>query len=158
MARAWVRRCVGKRDLTRFLGLEACGRRRSGREAGAEDSGQERRLHVWRVGGGRGMRRAGVFRRRSETPRSGCIVKGEFEPTKPHVNVGTIGHVDHGKTTLTAAITRLQAAKGLADFVSFEKSTRLVTAVFASIEPSCFAWKRPVCVRAARAVRSVECS
>jgi elongation factor Tu len=38
--------------------------------------------------------------------------------TKPHVNVGTIGHVDHGKTTLTAAITRIQAAKGLADFVS----------------------------------------
>jgi small GTP-binding protein len=40
--------------------------------------------------------------------------------TKPHVNVGTIGHVDHGKTTLTAAITRIQAAKGLADFVAFD--------------------------------------
>ncbi|HET6763999.1 MAG TPA: elongation factor Tu, partial [Longimicrobiaceae bacterium] len=42
------------------------------------------------------------------------------ERNKPHVNVGTIGHVDHGKTTLTAAITRIQAAKGLADFVSFD--------------------------------------
>ncbi|HEX6039975.1 elongation factor Tu, partial [Longimicrobium sp.] len=42
------------------------------------------------------------------------------ERNKPHVNVGTIGHVDHGKTTLTAAITRIQAAKGLADFTSFD--------------------------------------
>ena len=46
--------------------------------------------------------------------------KAKFERTKPHVNVGTIGHVDHGKTTLTAAITRVQAAKGLADYVSFD--------------------------------------
>jgi elongation factor Tu len=46
--------------------------------------------------------------------------KAKFQRTKPHVNVGTIGHVDHGKTTLTAAITRVQAAKGLADFVSFD--------------------------------------
>ncbi|MCU7854798.1 MAG: elongation factor Tu, partial [Candidatus Thiodiazotropha sp. (ex Lucinoma borealis)] len=37
--------------------------------------------------------------------------KEKFERTKPHVNVGTIGHVDHGKTTLTAAITTVQAAK-----------------------------------------------
>ncbi|HLU25452.1 MAG TPA: GTP-binding protein, partial [Longimicrobiales bacterium] len=42
------------------------------------------------------------------------MAKAKFERTKPHVNVGTIGHVDHGKTTLTAAITRIQAAKGLA--------------------------------------------
>src|SRR5687767_15936455 len=47
--------------------------------------------------------------------------KAKFERTKPHVNVGTIGHVDHGKTALTAAITRIQAAKGLADFMSFDK-------------------------------------
>jgi elongation factor Tu len=46
--------------------------------------------------------------------------KAKFERTKPHVNVGTIGHVDHGKTTLTAAITRIQAAQGLADFVAFD--------------------------------------
>jgi elongation factor Tu len=46
--------------------------------------------------------------------------KAKFERTKPHVNVGTIGHVDHGKTTLTAAITRIQALQGLADFVSFD--------------------------------------
>jgi elongation factor Tu len=46
--------------------------------------------------------------------------KAKFERTKPHVNIGTIGHVDHGKTTLTAAITRVLAAKGLADFVAFD--------------------------------------
>jgi elongation factor Tu len=46
--------------------------------------------------------------------------KAKFQRTKPHVNVGTIGHVDHGKTTLTAAITRVQAAQGLAEFVSFD--------------------------------------
>jgi len=47
--------------------------------------------------------------------------KQKFERTKPHVNVGTIGHVDHGKTTLTAAITEVQSAKGLADFVAFDQ-------------------------------------
>ena len=46
--------------------------------------------------------------------------KAKFERTKPHVNVGTIGHVDHGKTTLTAAITEVQSKKGLADFVTFD--------------------------------------
>lgn len=44
---------------------------------------------------------------------------GEFQRTKPHVNVGTIGHVDHGKTTLTAAITKVQASKGMADFIDY---------------------------------------
>ncbi|TMH77659.1 MAG: elongation factor Tu, partial [Betaproteobacteria bacterium] len=39
------------------------------------------------------------------------MAKGKFERTKPHVNVGTIGHVDHGKTTLTAAMTAVLAAK-----------------------------------------------
>src|SRR5690554_1458978 len=48
------------------------------------------------------------------------MAKAKFERTKPHVNVGTIGHVDHGKTTLTAAITTIQAAKGLADKVAFD--------------------------------------
>ena len=47
------------------------------------------------------------------------MAKAKFERTKPHVNVGTIGHVDHGKTTLTAAITQIQAAQGLADQVDF---------------------------------------
>ena len=42
------------------------------------------------------------------------MAKQKFERTKPHVNVGTIGHVDHGKTTLTAAITSVLAGKGLA--------------------------------------------
>ncbi len=48
------------------------------------------------------------------------MAKEKFERTKPHVNVGTIGHVDHGKTTLTAAITSIQAAKGLGEGVSFD--------------------------------------
>jgi elongation factor Tu len=47
--------------------------------------------------------------------------KVKFERTKPHVNVGTIGHVDHGKTTLTAAITAIQAKKGLASPVAFDQ-------------------------------------
>ena len=48
------------------------------------------------------------------------MAKQKFERTKPHVNVGTIGHVDHGKTTLTAAITARQAGKGLAEQITFE--------------------------------------
>jgi elongation factor Tu len=49
------------------------------------------------------------------------MAKQKFERTKPHVNIGTIGHIDHGKTTLTAAITKRQAAKGLADFTPFDQ-------------------------------------
>jgi elongation factor Tu len=49
------------------------------------------------------------------------VGKKKFERTKPHMNVGTIGHIDHGKTTLTAAITKVQAAKGLAEFTAFDK-------------------------------------
>ncbi len=49
------------------------------------------------------------------------MAKEKFERTKPHVNVGTIGHVDHGKTTLTAAITQRQGKKGLADFTPFDE-------------------------------------
>jgi elongation factor Tu len=47
--------------------------------------------------------------------------KKHFERNKPHVNIGTIGHIDHGKTTLTAAITKRQADKGLADFTPFDQ-------------------------------------
>ena len=67
--------------------------------------------------------------------------KAKFERTKPHVNVGTIGHVDHGKTTLTAAITTIQAAKGLAQKVAFdqidkapEESERGITIATAHVE------------------------
>ena len=47
------------------------------------------------------------------------MAKEKFERTKPHVNVGTIGHVDHGKTTLTAAITKIMAEAGGAEFVDY---------------------------------------
>ena len=49
------------------------------------------------------------------------MAKEKFERTKPHVNIGTIGHIDHGKTTLTAAITKLSGMKGYADFVPFDE-------------------------------------
>ncbi|HET7701126.1 MAG TPA: GTP-binding protein, partial [Candidatus Limnocylindria bacterium] len=47
------------------------------------------------------------------------MAKKKFERTKPHVNVGTIGHIDHGKTTLTAAITKTLSLKGGAEFRAF---------------------------------------
>jgi elongation factor Tu len=49
------------------------------------------------------------------------MAKKKYERTKPHVNIGTIGHIDHGKTTLTAAITRVLAAEGLASFTPFDQ-------------------------------------
>jgi len=52
------------------------------------------------------------------------MAKDVFKRTKPHVNVGTIGHVDHGKTTLTAAITSVQAAKGMANPLSYDEVAR----------------------------------
>ena len=52
------------------------------------------------------------------------MAKENFDRSKPHVNIGTIGHVDHGKTTLTAAITRVLASKGLQ---KTEISLRLIT-------------------------------
>ncbi len=49
------------------------------------------------------------------------MAKKKFERTKPHINVGTIGHIDHGKTTLTAAITKHLEKKGMADFIPFDE-------------------------------------
>src|SRR5256712_6667839 len=49
------------------------------------------------------------------------MAKARFERKKPHVNVGTIGHIDHGKTTLTAAITKVLARRQLAQFVPFDQ-------------------------------------
>ena len=49
------------------------------------------------------------------------MAKQKFERKKPHVNVGTIGHIDHGKTTLTAAVTKMMGLRGQADFVPFDK-------------------------------------
>ncbi len=52
------------------------------------------------------------------------MAKKKYERTKPHVNVGTIGHVDHGKTTLTAAITRVLATQGKAEFTAYDQIDR----------------------------------
>src|SRR5438876_8546417 len=49
------------------------------------------------------------------------MAKEKFERTKPHVNVGTIGHVDHGKTTLTAALTKVSSDKGMADYIPYDE-------------------------------------
>jgi elongation factor Tu len=69
------------------------------------------------------------------------MAKKKFERTKPHVNVGTIGHVDHGKTTLTAAITKVLALRGEAEFRSFdsidnapEERARGITIAIAHVE------------------------
>ena len=69
------------------------------------------------------------------------MAKEKFQRTKPHVNIGTIGHIDHGKTTLTAAITKVQAEKGLADFTPFdqidkapEEKERGITIAIAHVE------------------------
>ena len=67
--------------------------------------------------------------------------KAKFERTKPHVNIGTMGHIDHGKTTLTAAISRTLADRGLADYTPFdqidkapEEKARGITISIAHIE------------------------
>src|SRR6266567_878589 len=72
---------------------------------------------------------------------AGEMAKEKFQRTKPHVNIGTIGHIDHGKTTLTAAITKVQAEKGLADFTPFdqidkapEEKERGITIAIAHVE------------------------
>ncbi|MCK4595521.1 GTP-binding protein, partial [candidate division WOR-3 bacterium] len=49
------------------------------------------------------------------------MAKQKFERTKPHLNIGTIGHVDHGKTTLTSAITRVLSQKGFAEFTAYDE-------------------------------------
>src|SRR5690349_8241692 len=69
------------------------------------------------------------------------MAKKKFERTKPHVNVGTIGHVDHGKTTLTAAITKTLATRGMASFRAYdsidnapEEKKRGITIAIAHVE------------------------
>src|ERR1700726_4610540 len=61
--------------------------------------------------------------------------KAKFERTKPHANVGTIGHIDHGKTTLTAAITKFLASKKLATFTAFAQMDGAILGVGANDGP-----------------------
>src|SRR3954470_20902843 len=58
--------------------------------------------------------------RSSRKPGAAKMAKKKFERTKPHVNIGTIGHIDHGKTSLTAAITKYLALKGEAEYRAFD--------------------------------------
>jgi elongation factor Tu len=69
------------------------------------------------------------------------VAKQKFERTKPHVNVGTIGHIDHGKTSLTAAITKYLALRGKAAYRAFdsidnapEERERGITIAIAHVE------------------------
>ena len=69
------------------------------------------------------------------------MAKAKFERTKPHINIGTIGHVDHGKTTLTAAITKVLSEKKLATFLAYdqidkapEEKERGITIAIAHVE------------------------
>jgi len=61
------------------------------------------------------------------------VSKEKFERSKPHVNVGTIGHVDHGKTTLTAALTRVLATKFGGDVKAFDDSTTRLKSASAAL-------------------------
>ena len=58
------------------------------------------------------------------------MAKQKFERTKPHVNVGTIGHIDHGKTTLTAAITRTLSTKGWASYKAYDEVAKADAKMF----------------------------
>ena len=102
------------------------------REPAALDDAGPRDLHdavlALRAGAGGGRRRRSCYA--LKRPAAGAAAGGvrsrtwprrSSSGTKPHVNVGTIGHVDHGKTTLTAAITQRQATKGLAEFMPFDQ-------------------------------------
>jgi elongation factor Tu len=74
------------------------------------------------------------------------MAKEKFERTKPHLNVGTIGHIDHGKTTLTAAITKVLALKGFAEAQAYDEvakadakmfrrdATKILTVAIAHVE------------------------
>ena len=79
------------------------------------------------------------------------MAKQKFERTKPHVNIGTIGHVDHGKTTLTAAITKWLSLQGKAEFEAYdsidkapEEKERGITINTAHVEYETAPWLRPV--------------
>ena len=80
------------------------------------------------------------------------MAKETFQRNKPHVNVGTIGHIDHGKTTLTAAILAVQGAKGLGKVKSYAASAddgRVVLGVDIARKDSGaapIAWRAPECL------------
>jgi len=82
------------------------------------------------------------------------MAKEKFNRTKPHVNVGTIGHVDHGKTTLTAAITKVLSKSGGAKFVAFDqidKAPKSVSAASRSRRPTSSTRRRSATTRTSTA-------
>ena len=88
-----------------------------------------------------GLRRVGSPQRERAVRESSRMAKKKFERTKPHVNVGTIGHIDHGKTSLTAAISKYLALKGKAEYRAFdtidnapEERERGITIAIAHVE------------------------
>ena len=90
------------------------------------------------------------------------MAKEKFERNKPHLNVGTIGHVDHGKTTLTAAITKHMEMKGLADYVPFDEIDKApeekergitISMVGISIAPPCSWDQGASCQKAGSSLR-----
>ena len=75
------------------------------------------------------------------------MAKGKFERTKPHVNVGTIGHVDHGKTTTTAALTKISAEKyGSVKYIAYDEVAKASESqgrrdsLFFTRRSLCFLW------------------
>ena len=76
------------------------------------------------------------------------MAKAKFERTKPHVNIGTIGHVDHGKTTLTAAITKWLSMQGKAQFEDYASIDKAVSYTHLDV------YKRQVLTSTTRTSRS----
>ena len=113
-------RVLGKDEVT--SSILVIGSSLAPRGANGRAAGRDRRRSASGVEAGRS--RAARTRRsapQAAETRIGDMAKEKFDRSKPHVNVGTIGHIDHGKTTLTAALTKVAADKGWAKFISVRR-------------------------------------